>query len=111
MIDRPSRPPTASPPELDLDGPLAEALLVEFLRNETAKARTGLSSNGSPILPVIAGQASPWLPMDISPAPTSAPVSACVVDTGRPVLEATNTHAIAPTRIACANAGGVATPG
>ena len=38
MIDRPSRPPTASPPELDLDGPLAEALLVEFLRNESAKA-------------------------------------------------------------------------
>src|SRR5438094_61010 len=59
----------------------------------------------------MAGQASPWLPKARSPAPTSAPVNACVVDTGRPVLEATSTQAIAPTRTAPASAGGTATPG
>jgi hypothetical protein len=40
-----------------------------------------------------------------SPAPTRLPINACVVDTGRRVMVASATHAVAPTSTERAKAG------
>src|ERR1041385_1208916 len=76
-----------------------------------ANARGGLSNRGSAIFLAMADQMSPSPANAASPAPTMAPVSACVVETGRPVRDATRTQIMAPASTANASVGGVAVPG
>ena len=60
---------------------------------------------------LIDDQIKPRLPNAASPAPTIAPTSACVVDTGRPKRDARSTQAIAPTSTLTANSGERTAPG
>src|ERR1051325_3843999 len=71
-----------------------------------ANARGGLSNRGSAIFLAMADQMSPSPANAASPAPTMAPVSACVVETGRPVRDATRTQIMAPASTANASEGG-----
>ena len=73
--------------------------------SETAKARNGLSNNGSAIFVPITGQMRPSPANATIPVPTIAPVSAWVVETGRPVRDANRTQAIAPINTASVTAG------
>jgi hypothetical protein len=69
---------------------------------------TGLTSIGSRKALSRAGQAI-CPPVAISPAPASPPISACVVDTGRPVTVASSTVEAAPRLTASRNSGSSAT--
>ena len=78
--------------------------------SDKPSARNGLSNNGSAIFFPMAGQINPSPAKAARPVPTIAPVRACVVDTGRPVREATSTHTIAPVTIARATVGSSGAP-
>jgi hypothetical protein len=53
----------------------------------------------------------PLAPNATMPAPTIAPVKAWVVETGRPLQEATSTHRTAPASTAAASMGDAAVSG
>src|SRR5436309_3501689 len=80
-------------------------------RTDIVKASGGLSNSGSAIFLAMADQMSSLSENAASPAPTMAPISACVVDTGRLVRDAIRTQIIAPVSTASANVGGMAVPG